>query len=303
MTTTTALEHTITTDGPATGMHFSGRVRTPDRPRPGAPLIFALHGGSYTSTYFDVPGYSLLDTAARNGITTIAVDRPEYGNSTPVSHDGSIIDRNAEALDHLIGELWAQYGNGKAGVVLIGHSIGSTVSVAIAGRHPAWPLLGIAVSGVTLRPDDEDETEQQPEAAPNDELVATPRKFKDFAMFGPEWTLRADMPALSHEADSLTPNLELADFARTWHEHAATSGARITVPVHIRQGEHDMFWVADQQPLADYAALFVAAPSVDARTVAAAGHCIDLHAVGDAFQLDQLAFALSCAAPKAPAAA
>jgi hypothetical protein len=80
-------------------------------------------------------------------------------------------------------------------------------------------------------------------------------------------------------------------------------GTAITVPVHIRQGEHDAFWVADQQPLVDYAALFTVAPSVDAQVVAATGHCIDFHAVGDAFQLDQLAFALRCAAPEAPATA
>jgi pimeloyl-ACP methyl ester carboxylesterase len=303
MTPTTFLDHTITTDGPAAHMHFSGLVRAADDPRPGAPLLIALHGGSYTSRYFDVSGYSLLDSAARNGVTTIAVDRPEYGTSTPVPHTGSIIDRNAEALDHLIGDLWAQYGADKAGVVLIGHSIGSTVTVALAGRNPAWPLLGIAISGVMLRPDDDDAADPQPGEAPEDELVATPTAFKDFAMFGPGWTLRTGMPALAHDADSLTPNLELADFARTWHSHAAVDGTAITVPVHIRQGEHDAFWVADQQPLVDYAALFTVAPSVDARVVAATGHCIDFHAVGDAFQLDQLAFALRCAAPEAPATA
>ncbi|MBT2504281.1 alpha/beta fold hydrolase [Curtobacterium sp. ISL-83] len=302
MTQTISLDHMITTDGPATGMHFSGLIRIPDEPRPGAPMLVALHGGSYTSKYFDVDGYSLLDAAARNGITTIAIDRPEYGSSTPVSHDGSIIIHNAEALDHLIGELWAQHGAEKAGVVLIGHSIGSTVAVTLAGRKPTWPLLGVAVSGVTLRPDDEDDADQQPEEDPDDELVATPAKFKDFAMFGPDWALRADMPALGHDADSLTPDLELADFARTWHVLAAEEGARITVPVHIRQGEHDMFWVADQQPLDEYAALFSSSPAVDARVVSTAGHCIDFHAVGDAFQLEQLAFALTCAVPTAPAA-
>ncbi|WP_228518193.1 hypothetical protein, partial [Curtobacterium sp. VKM Ac-1376] len=72
---------------------------------------------------------------------------------------------------------------------------------------------------------------------------------------------------------------------------------------HRRLPCNRLHWVADQQPLDEYAALFSSSPSVDARIVSAAGHCIDFHAVGDAFQLDQLAFALTCAAPTAPAAA
>ena len=42
------------------------------------PLIVALPGGSYTSSYFDVPGHSLLETGLVNGFGVIALDRPGY---------------------------------------------------------------------------------------------------------------------------------------------------------------------------------------------------------------------------------
>src|ERR1700753_1124549 len=144
MSDTTEFTHTVSTNGPAQGMTFSMR-RRPDAPvTAGAPLIVALPGGTYSSIYFDVPGQSLLDTAETAGVPVIAVDRPGYLGSTKVEADGSIILRNAEVLDHLIGELWEAYGAGAPGVVIIGHSIGGAVTTAIAARHPAPPPLGIA---------------------------------------------------------------------------------------------------------------------------------------------------------------
>ena len=53
----------------------------------GTPLVMAVHGGSYTSAYFDLPGHSLLDRAAVNRIPIIALDRPGYG-STPILATG-----------------------------------------------------------------------------------------------------------------------------------------------------------------------------------------------------------------------
>ena len=61
---------------------LSGRTRIPQvRDGGDLPLVIALHGGTYTSAYFDVPGYSLLDRASGLGIPVIAVDRPGYGGS------------------------------------------------------------------------------------------------------------------------------------------------------------------------------------------------------------------------------
>ena len=123
--------------------------RTPD-----TPLLACLPGGSCTARYFDVPGFSLLDAAEANGFTAIALDRPGYGGSDPLPADERTFARSAEVLDEAIAALWAEYGAGHPGVVMISHSIGSAITVHIAARQPAWPLLGIALHGInTLSPD------------------------------------------------------------------------------------------------------------------------------------------------------
>lgn len=70
--------HEVTSAGPAQGMTFTGR-RLGHADDADLPLVVAVHGGGYTSAYFDVPGYSLLDRAAGLGVPVIAVDRPGYG--------------------------------------------------------------------------------------------------------------------------------------------------------------------------------------------------------------------------------
>lgn len=57
---------------------LSGRLAAPANGKPRG-LIIALHGGSYTSRYFDTPGHSVLSAIAQLGYTVIGIDRPGYG--------------------------------------------------------------------------------------------------------------------------------------------------------------------------------------------------------------------------------
>lgn len=291
MTDTTEFTHTVTTDGPAQGMIFTAR-RRPSTPAESVPLVVALPGGTYTSMYFDVPRHSLLDRAEALGVPVIAVDRPGYLGSTPVEPGESIILRNAEVLDHLVGELWGAYGAGTAGVVVIGHSIGGAIALAIAARHPAWPLLGVAVSGclVQVPPESGDAWA----ALPDLEFVELPVPVKDFVMYGPAWTHSDAMPAAGHAADAPVPKAELLDITGGWIGRMRDTAAAIQVPVHSRQGEFDHLWVTDDDEVAQFRSAFTSAPWVDARLVPNAGHCIDFHLAAAAFQLEQLAFALEC---------
>jgi pimeloyl-ACP methyl ester carboxylesterase len=292
-TGTQQFTHTVSTSGPADGMTFTGLTRLPDGPvAPDRPLVIALHGGTYTSTYFDVPGYSLLDQAASLGVPVIAVDRPGYRGSTPVEPGESIILQNAEVLDHLVAELWAAHGAGTTGVVLIGHSIGGATVSAIAARKPSWPLLGIAISGCLLEVPAESGAAWA--ALPDLPVVSLPSEIKDFVMFGPPGTFREEMPAASHVSDAPVPKAELLDITGGWIGRVRETVAQIEVPVHARQGEFDRLWVTDADQVEQFGKAFSAARSVDARLVPTTGHCIDFHRQGAAFQLEQLAFALHC---------
>jgi pimeloyl-ACP methyl ester carboxylesterase len=293
MSTTEEFVHTVAGPGPAQAMRFSGCKRLPDAPaRADTPLVIAVPGGTYTSIYFDVPGYSMLDRAAAVGVPIFAIDRPGYRGSTSVEPGESIILANAEVLDQLVAELWDEHGAGASGVVLIGHSIGGAVVTAMAARQPSWPLLGIAVSGCLLQVPGESRAAW--DALPDAETVELPSPMKDFVMFGPEWTYREGMPAASHIADSPVPKAELLDITGGWIERVRSVAGQVTVPVHARQGEFDRLWITDEQQVTGFGAAFTAAPTVDAKLVRSSGHCIDFHRAAAAFHLEQLAFALAC---------
>jgi pimeloyl-ACP methyl ester carboxylesterase len=257
------------------------------------PLVIALPGGTYTSAYFDAPGMSLLDRAAALGISVLALDRPGYAGSTPFAPAEATITNNAERLDEAIGKIWNDAGGGARGIFVIGHSIGGAITVEIASRQPAWPLLGIAVSGVGLATNAADAGRYT--GLPDIPMIDMPPPVKDRMMFGPPWTFAPDAPERSRVADAPVPRAELIDITHTWAGRVRGLAAKVTVPVHYRQAEFDPLWVVGQDQIDGFAAAFSASPLVDARSFASSGHCIDFHRLGLAFQLEQLEFALRCA--------
>lgn len=294
MSDTEIFTHVVEADGPAKGFTITGRRRL----QPGAsgvPLIVAIHGGTYTSKYFDVDGYSLLDQAEAKGLPVIAIDRPSYEGSTPVDEGAeSIILENARVLEPVIGELWEQYGEGLTGVFIIGHSIGGAVTTAIAAAHPSWPLLGIALSGCLVRvPDGPREAFDQ---LPPITLIELPSPMKDSVMFGPEGTYEEGMPEASHISDTTVPRAELIDINNGWIARMKSVAAGVEVPVYARQAEFDHLWITDADQAVEFGEAFSSSPKVDAALWPNVGHCIDFHKTAAEFQQSQLDFALSVSA-------
>ena len=257
------------------------------------PLIVALHGGTYTSRYFDLPGFSLIARAAALGLPIVALDRPGYGGTgfadeAELTHAG-----NAAVLSRAFADLWERHGKGRAGIVLIGHSIGGAIALRIAALGPAWPLIGIAVSGLGLR--------NAPSGAPMRAalpllpFIDLPAHVKDRQMFGPEGSFVPRAVSVSYLADAPAPRQELVDISTDWPRQATAILGRVRVPIHYRQADGDALWVSDRAEVRAFAAACTGAPLVDAALVGDAGHCIDFHRIGASFQLDQLSFALRCA--------
>ncbi|MDF1555071.1 MAG: alpha/beta fold hydrolase, partial [Deferrisomatales bacterium] len=216
------------------------------------PLIVALHGGTYTSDYFDIAGHSLLELAESKGIPVIALDRPAYGGSTPLGPSDSIIAGNAVVLDAVIADIWNEWSGKASGIVLIGHSIGGAIVTDIAGNQPSWPLKGIAVSGCLLQiPAESADTWDN---LPDIPMIDLPTAMKDQVMFGPEGTFGANMPAASYPSNAPCPRSELIDITSTWIARVREVAARVTVPVHSRQAEFDRLWITDAQQVADFGA-------------------------------------------------
>jgi pimeloyl-ACP methyl ester carboxylesterase len=290
--------HTVSGSGVAAGFSFTGLSNLSEvAPRAGDPVIVALHGGTYSSKYFDIPGHSLLDNATKQGIAVIAIDRPNYLGSTSLTSEGSIIADNAAVLSEAIGEIFTEHGGDASGVVLVAHSIGGAIATIIAATPQSWPLLGLATSGCLVRvPSESAEAWNQLPPIP---MIDLPVPLKDQLMFGPPETYDDAMPAASYPSNTLVPKAELLDITGGWIARRAETCAAVAVPVHHRSAEFDHLWIVNQDEVDAYRAGFTAAPSVDAKVQVAAGHCIDFHLPSDEFQNSQLAFAREAAKVKA----
>ena len=256
------------------------------------PVILAIHGGTYNCDYFDVPGHSLIDRATKAGFDIVAIDRPGYGDSTRLPETDAIIRANAVVLNDALPHLLARLDLADRPVFVIGHSIGGAIALTLASLQPDWRLTGVAVSGVGAETPPEDAGNYA--HLPQQYLVELPTPMTDAVMFGPEGSHPADMPQASHLANTLVPRAELIDITGGWKDRVAGIAASIKVPVHYRQAEHEKLWLNSQDHVGAFGRLFTASPRVDAAMVANAGHCIDYHNAGEAFQKDQLEFAAAC---------
>jgi pimeloyl-ACP methyl ester carboxylesterase len=253
-------------------------------------LIVALHGGGYDAGFFDLPRASLLETGAAAGHPVFALDRPGYGGSRgagPASYA-----EQARVLGEAIGELWARHGGDSPGVVLIGHSIGGAVAIHIATGDPAWPLLGVAVSGVGASPPPGGE-EGFADLSP-DAIFEVPEEGLR-ALYGPDWTVERSLIERAGEGTEPVPGAEVIEIYATWPADFARLAPLVDVPVQFGLAEFETLWEATPEALDRFTTAFVAAPWIDARIVPAVGHNIDHHRLGEAWRLRQLAFAAECA--------
>ena len=277
------------------GRVYSGR-RNSVEPVAGGPLVIALHGGTYTSEYFDIPGYSLLERADDAGIPVIALDRPNYAGSASLESEDSILRANVDALNEAIGEIWEQEGGDAAGIVLVAHSIGGAIATEIAALRPSWPLLGLATSGCLVRVPAESAGAWA--ALPPIPMIDLPVPMKDQLMFGPPETINDDMPAASYPSNTLVPKAELLEITGGWIERRAAVCGKVTVPVFHRQGEFDHLWITSQDEVDEYRAGFTSAASLDFALEIGSGHCIDFHKPSGHFEDSELEFAKASAAAR-----
>ncbi|MEE4546624.1 alpha/beta hydrolase [Streptomyces sp. V4-01] len=261
----------------------------------GKPLIAALPGGTYTARYFDVAGSpegSFMDVAAANGYRVVAFDRPGYGGSTPLEPDANTFTRHAELLSAAVAQ--AAERAGADGVILAGHSIGGMIALMIAAAGPGFPLIGVSATGMgaVIPPGGAAEALA---ALPPDATVDLPYGERDKVMFGPASTYRAEGLRQAHGSYAPVPVRELIQAPRWPEEHLPQVAPRVGVPVHNALGEYDALWDSAPENVARFAAMFTAAPFVDAAVARGTGHCIDHHTLGFALHLRQLAFAEECA--------
>ena len=177
--------------------------------------------------------------------------------------------------------------------MLVGHSIGSAITLLIAATQPRWPLLGVAVSGVGLSLPPGGPAYE--ETHPSGDRITAPNEVKDRFMFGRPGSYPADAPTMAAAANAPVVYREVFEINTRWPRYAEDVCGRVRVPVHYRQGEHDAVWAQGADQLERFRQAFTRAPSVDAALVGDAAHVIDFHNAGAAFHDAQIAFAIACA--------
>ena len=273
------------------------------------PLIVAVHGGSYTSSYFDADeNHTIRHISQATGIPVIAIDRPGYGGTSPLAEgppQSSFIKEQGEYLHRqILPFLWKEHAArlGVSSIFLYAHSIGGAVAVVAASLHGSqhaeseYPLCGISVSGVgsnvkTLPMDDlfnlsPRELDGMKTRFPNDQ--------KDMLMLGPT---KLHDPAILEQTERLqheVPVEELRDINVLWRGYWKQYAAEVAVSVLYTLGEYDALWNTSDQDVKDFAEGFVKAPTVEPRRLLSAPHCIELSLQGTGLTLRTFGFATEC---------
>ncbi|MFB4298711.1 alpha/beta hydrolase [Actinomadura sp. NTSP31] len=263
-----------------------------EAPRPRA-VVVALHGGATTSVYFDAPNrprLSLLRTGAALGFTVLALDRPGYGASAVRPERMTTAEERVDLADAAVDRFLGSRPRG-AGVLLVGHSLGCELAVRMAAGERVRDLLGLEISGTGRH--------YRPSAA---EILTgrfrggSSRTSQASGVRDLVWGGDGLYPErIASEAGVLVPGPpHEGAVARSWPHDFPAVAARVRVPVHYTLAEHEGVWRSGPAGLADVAAMFTAAPRVEAEEQAGGGHNLSLGLSAMAYHLRVLAFAEEC---------
>lgn len=130
----------VTTEISSGPVTLYGRYCAPRAVRPQT-LQLLVHGGTYTHSYWDFPGfdgaYSYVDVATNAGYATLAVDRLGYGNSTRPASKDVTFDNEVSTLHAVVQAVRSgSLGIHVRRIEAVGHSLGSGTVVGVAAAYP-----------------------------------------------------------------------------------------------------------------------------------------------------------------------
>ncbi|KAI5458835.1 hypothetical protein BGZ63DRAFT_362266 [Mariannaea sp. PMI_226] len=280
-------------------------THTPARPK-FCPLIVGLHGGSYTSQYFDVtPNYTAKLPSNSLSIPFVAIDRPGYHKSTPVSSvrpDSSFPEEWGRRLHQsILPALWTEFGlkNNCSCIVLHSHSLGTNGAIVAASLHasepgtPVYPLGGLVTSGFGSLLKDTGGHVSQPDPPPSH--INIPVQVKDSTLLLPG-TADDEVYAQSDKLDHAIPFDEIASLRQSWLSNWKQKwGTDVAVPIMIAFAENDYYWDATEEHLQQFAMGFPNSPRIDTSIICSAPHNIELSYWGAGWYARSFGFAAECA--------
>ena len=263
-------------------MRLSGLEVRPSGP-PKA-IVLALHGGGYLAGYWDYPGGSLLELAARRGMLGLAIDRPGYGAAKDKPCN---LSQQAEIVLDLIEAL--RRAEGGVPLLLAGHSMGGILSLMIAANARSSLIAAIDVCGVPLVFPDH---MLQAFAARTVDPAWThyppaPAEHVRALFYGPDGTFEPEALAYDAKVSAPVPVAEFPD-AATAPRTLPQIMPRITLPVRYSMSEFEASSRVDEEVAALAREGLRGSRRAEVRIQPATGHNISLHRVGGDFHRQML---------------
>lgn len=270
----------------ACGIRLSGLIAEPTGRAPRA-VVVALPGAGMLAGYYDGPvdrSTSLLDLGATHGFTVWAIDRPGYGASADAPDELVTLAGQAEVLHAALDEYARSHDIG-AGYFVVAHSYGLKVALVLAAGARGRRLLGVDGVGTGLRHTFVPGETQPPEGGPGDRG----------ASWGPGHLYPPGTFARGSLAFAPIPAPQTREHA-DWPAVFRSIAPDIAVPVRMTFGEHERFWVVDDEALAEIRSLFTGTSKFELGIQEGAGHNISLGLGAREYHLRALAFAEECIA-------
>ncbi|MFI7336336.1 alpha/beta hydrolase [Streptomyces sp. NPDC050085] len=276
---------TLTTEHRSTPL--SGLLAGPDPAHgPSRALVVALHGGGMSAGYFDGqahPDVSLLALGARLGFTVLALDRPGYGPHAGLRPEGRTLREQVDDIGPALAEFVGRRADADAGVLLLGHSYGGKVALALAADRPPRGLLGVDVSGTGLRP-----------AVPPERAGQGAGFASRLLNWGPSFDLYPPGTFLACRSVVAPMPARETDSVGDWTARGADVLARVRVPVRFTFAEHEAWWRHGPDEVADLTGGSARAPRVVVDRLERAGHNVSLGWAARAYHLKVFAFLEEC---------
>ena len=275
-------------------VELSGLLAEPDAaPRA---LVLALHGGGLTAAYFHGaahPDLSLLSLGRRLGFSVLALDRPGYGRSQSALPQGQLLRDQAGTVLAALDDFAVTHSVGR-GVFVVAHSYGLKLALHLAAHPRGEALLGLDGSGAAYRfqPELEPGTDRRVAGAGSDPPARASRSQREL-FWGAESLYPPGTFAAGMRPVASVPAMESLEGPR-WPQLLPALAAKVRVPCQFTVAEHEQWWQITDAALAEYRALFTAAPSMIIRRQPGAGHNISLGWAARAYHLNVLAFAEQC---------
>lgn len=268
------------------GVPMSALVATVAEPRA---VIVAIHGGATSSVYFDCPGrpdLSLLRTAAAQGFTAIALDRPGYGASAlyqdTMAEPADRVALASGAVDKILGD-----GPRGAGVFVFAHSLGCELALRMAIEYA--DVLGVEIAGTGLR-----YHRAAQEILSQATLTRRPTGLRELlwepAELYPAEVLTGALsaPGVAYEGP-VTSNWSRRDFPEL--------AARVQVPVQYSAAEHERVWDTSAAALREITALFGCA-AISINEMPSSGHNLSVGLSARSYHQQVLSFVEECVAAR-----